>query len=125
MSNQKSYTANCHCGNVKLSFSTSPPIEEADVISCNCSICNINGYMLTFVPTSKVTFETDKDAVTEYRFATRNYPHYFCRTCGTSVYVQCTAPGKEDQPTGINVRTIQGLDIKALKIREYDGKNLL
>ncbi|GIJ92582.1 hypothetical protein Asppvi_001860 [Aspergillus pseudoviridinutans] len=125
MSDEKSYTASCHCGNVKLSFSKSPPIEEGDVVSCNCSICHINGYMLTFVPTSKVTFEMDKDAVSGYRFASRNYPHYFCRTCGTSMYAQADLPGKEDQPTGINVRAIQGIDIKSLKVREYDGKNLL
>jgi hypothetical protein len=80
MPDEKSYTASCHCGNVKLSFFTSPPIEETDVVSCNCrvpsitswspqlttlgSICHINGYMLTYIPTSKVTFEMDKDAVT-------------------------------------------------------------
>ncbi|KAG2009241.1 hypothetical protein GB937_007837 [Aspergillus fischeri] len=123
MSDQKSYTASCHCGAVKLSFSTSPPIEETDVVSCNCSICHINGYMLTYVPTSKITFEMDKDAVTEYRFASRNYPHYFCRTCGTSVYAQSALPG-EEQPTAINVRAIHGVDIKALKVYEHDGKNM-
>ncbi|EAW11896.1 GFA family protein [Aspergillus clavatus NRRL 1] len=123
MSDPKSYTASCHCGSIRLSFATPTPIEETGVVSCNCSICHINGYLHTRVNAADITFESDGDALKEYRFGSRNYPHYFCGNCGTSVYVQCQIPGTQSA-TSINVRTIKGLDTKGLKVKEYDGKSL-
>ncbi|RHZ60682.1 uncharacterized protein CDV56_102011 [Aspergillus thermomutatus] len=40
----------------------SSPLRLTDI----GSICHINGYLLTYVPTSKIIFEMDKDAVTVY-----------------------------------------------------------
>ena len=32
----QTYEGGCHCGNVKFSVKTSPPVEEGPVTSCNC-----------------------------------------------------------------------------------------
>ncbi|OGM45136.1 hypothetical protein ABOM_006640 [Aspergillus bombycis] len=36
MAEVESYAGSCHCGQVKYSFSLSPPIEEQEVVQCNC-----------------------------------------------------------------------------------------
>ncbi|PIG85370.1 hypothetical protein AARAC_002767 [Aspergillus arachidicola] len=38
MAETKSYAGSCHCGQVKYSFSLSPPIEEQEVVQCNCRL---------------------------------------------------------------------------------------
>ncbi|KAF9882864.1 hypothetical protein FE257_004950 [Aspergillus nanangensis] len=118
---QKStYTGSCHCGQVKFSFQLPSPLEEQEVTSCNCSICQINGYLLVYPQTTDVTYHHTDDAVRSYTFATKRAPHYFCANCGSSVYIKNEIPGMDHM---IAVRTVADIDIKSLKIKEADGKS--
>jgi hypothetical protein len=46
--------------------------------------------------------------------------HYFCPRCGVaSFYIARSAPDKID----INVRCLEGVDIAALAIDNFDGRN--
>ncbi|KAJ5168874.1 uncharacterized protein N7482_004468 [Penicillium canariense] len=76
---------------------------------------------MIYPKTADVTFHHADDAVKEYRFGTKNYPHYFCTNCGTSVYGKAEAP-EQRHIMAVNVRTLSGVDIKTLKIREHDGR---
>lgn len=40
------YNGGCHCGDIRFTFKLSPPLDEAAVIDCNCSICRRLGYLL-------------------------------------------------------------------------------
>lgn len=54
----QTYPASCHCGAFKYTVEISPPLSAASTITeCNCSICERNGYLLTYVPNDKVVFE--------------------------------------------------------------------
>jgi hypothetical protein len=56
--------------------------------------------------------------LTEYFFVSSM--HNFWTLCGTSVLVRQL--GEEDNETPINVRTLNGADLKSLKYYYYDGK---
>ncbi|KAB8073044.1 Mss4-like protein [Aspergillus leporis] len=123
MTDPKSYTGNCHCGKVKYSFSLSPPIEDQDVVQCNCSICHINGYLLVYPKVEDFRPEHGEDEVKAYRFGSEQVPHYFCGNCGTSVYARSTIPGLS-HIVALNVRTVPGVEIESLKIKKMDGRSV-
>ncbi|KAF2433487.1 glutathione-dependent formaldehyde-activating enzyme [Tothia fuscella] len=123
MAASKSYNGSCHCGSNTFSVTISPPLEnpEQKVLSCNCSICTQNGYLLTFVPAANITWSKGGLAnLTKYEFNKKNLQHYFCGTCGSS----CAA-GMGNQ-VGLNVRCLQNLDVEIEKLgrSEYDGRAL-
>ena len=61
-----------------------------------------------------------EDALTTYRFNTGTAQHTFCATCGIHpFYVPRSDPDKID----VNVRCLDGVDLAALKLHPFDGKN--
>lgn len=40
------YEAGCHCGHIGFSVTMTPPLDEQEVLECNCSICRRMGYLL-------------------------------------------------------------------------------
>jgi hypothetical protein len=53
----QTYTGGCHCQANRYSVVLSPPLDKKHtVITCNCSICEINGYMLAFTDPDKITW---------------------------------------------------------------------
>ncbi|KAL5365061.1 Mss4-like protein, partial [Aspergillus floccosus] len=118
-----SYTGSCHCGQVKYSFTLPGPIEEQEVHECNCSICQIHGYLLIYPLLCDTKIEHDEDAVKEYKFASKKISHYFCTNCGTSIYGTSCLPGYSDK-VAVNVRTVKGIEIESLNIKKVDGRSL-
>ena len=60
------------------------------------------------------------DDLTTYRFNTGVAQHMFCKHCGMHpFYVPRSDPEKID----VNVRCLDGIDLKALKLKEFDGRN--
>ncbi|KAL4932381.1 GFA family protein [Aspergillus undulatus] len=116
-----SYNGSCHCGTVKFTFTLRAPIEEQEVVNCNCSICTKNGYLMVYPKVSETTFNHPEDAVRTYYHATKRFPHFFCVNCGTSVY----AKGPEGTDfMAVNARTIEGIEIEKLKLKPMDGRSL-
>jgi hypothetical protein len=111
-------TGGCHCKAVRyeVEIDLSKPVLE-----CNCSHCQVKGLLLAFVPASAMHIVSGEDNLTEYRFNTEKLQHLFCKTCG----VQSFARGEKDGAGtyGINVRTIDDIDLSALTRIPYDGKN--
>jgi hypothetical protein len=76
---------NCHCGAVRFAIKISPPLKGYPVVSCNCSICLRNGYLLVYPYREDVTFTQGEDALKTYSFGQRRNLHKFCTGCGSSV----------------------------------------
>lgn len=110
----ESRTGKCHCG--KVSYSVEIDLTQP-VIECNCSYCEKQGLVLSFVPVDKLTLTTGDDALTEYHFNTGKISHQFCKNCG----VQCF--GKADTGAAINVRTIDGIALETLTKVPFDGRS--
>jgi len=119
------HQANCHCGAVQYSVSNYPlDSPEAMVRTCNCSICSKNGYIMIYPDRADVTFTQGKEVVREYRFGRERLPHYFCPTCGSSLYIDISKvyPGKE--ALAVNMRMFTEFDEKtAHPIPDNNGKS--
>lgn len=103
----------CHCGAVRYTaiFDLSEP-----VITCNCSICTAKGLLLSFVRGDNLQILQGEDNLATYRFNTMNIGHRFCRVCGVEVFSQFEGKG-----AAVNVRTLDNVEICALKQQPFDG----
>lgn len=111
------YRATCHCGNVAIEFESQ--IDGA--ISCNCSICQRSGALLTFMPRDAVKVIAAPDAMATYTFNKHVIQHKFCKQCGIKVIGEGTDP-KGNKMTAINIRCIEGLDLEKVPLQHYDGR---
>ena len=72
---------------------------------------------------SNVTWHAGKDNMTSYTFGPEKIAHFFCSNCGTSIGAKSTDPNFFADHRAVNVRTLKGLDVDALKLRKVDGKS--
>lgn len=118
MATAKQYSGGCHCGAVRYVVTT----DLAQVMTCNCSICQKTGTMLTFVPASSFDLQAGADALTDYQFAAKRIHHVFCKHCG----IRSFARGSDqngNEVRAINVRCLEGLDLDTLNPTHIDGKS--
>ncbi len=119
MSESKTYTGGCHCGKVRYEISTS----LGGVAACNCSICSLRGWLLTFVAPEQFKLLKGEGELTDYQFGKKNVHHLFCKTCGTASFSHGKKPNG-DGVYSINVRCLDGVDVNELPVKHYDGKHL-
>jgi hypothetical protein len=73
-----SYRGCCHCGAARFTFELPTPLEELEVVNCNCtpttdleimlmaspgSICTKNGYLMVYPKASELKNEHSEDVV--------------------------------------------------------------
>jgi uncharacterized protein (DUF1330 family) len=106
----------CHCGRVR--FRVSAPL--AGVTDCNCSICAKKGFLHWIVPADAFALLAGDEDLVTYEFNTGTAKHRHCRVCGIhAFYVPRSDPDKID----VNVRCLDGVDVKQLSIAPFDGQN--
>lgn len=113
------YSGSCHCGKIAFDFTTEAPITSA--LSCNCSICQKRGTLLTFGPRDQLKLRTSEDKLITYTFNTHKIQHHFCSTCGCAPFSEGDHPGG-GKMAAVNVRCLDDFDISALEINFHDGK---
>lgn len=112
----RTYEGGCHCGRVR--FRVTASLDR--VTYCNCSICSKKGFLHLIVAPEQFELIRGQAALTTYRFNTGVAQHTFCSTCGIHpFYVPRSDPDKID----VNVRCLDGVDIAALTIGQFDGRN--
>lgn len=112
------HTGGCHCGRVR--FEVYMTLKRA--ISCNCSICMKRGSLLDFVSTGDFNLLSGAEHLTDYQFNTMKLHHLFCGTCGILPFARGLSP-KGQKTIAINLRCLDGIDLKKLEIFEYDGRS--
>ena len=117
MSEAKTYTGSCHCGDVRFEVTS----NLTPVLSCNCSMCQRTGALLTFVGEDQFKL-LSKGEQRDYQFNKHVIHHLFCTRCGTRSFSNGTAPDGRKM-VAINVRCLEGLDLKSLTITEVDGRS--
>ena len=116
---EKTYSGGCHCG--QIAFEADGEIGE--VLSCNCSICQIKGALLWFVPREKLRLLTPPEAMRTYTFNKHVIQHRFCPTCGVQPFSEGKGPdGKE--MAAVNVRCIEGIELESLRVQSFNGRTL-
>lgn len=119
MSATKTHTGGCHCGAVRYEVET----DLAKLVTCNCSLCQKAGWMLTFVPASQFKLLEGEDALTDYQFNKKVIHHLFCQTCGVRSFSRGVAPdGTETY--AVNVRCLDNVDFSELNPIAFDGKSI-
>ncbi|MGE0616025.1 MAG: GFA family protein [Bacteriovoracia bacterium] len=113
------HTGGCHCGKVK--YEVDMNVQKA--ISCNCSMCMKKGTLLDFVPASNFRLLSGEDNLQDYQFNKHVVHHLFCKSCGVTSFSRGAMPDGTKM-AAINVRCLDGVDLSALTIQSYDGKNL-
>jgi hypothetical protein len=118
MPEAKTFTGGCHCGRVRYET----PADLSSAISCNCSMCQKRGSILTFVPAAAFNLQSGEDALTEYRFNKKQIAHLFCEDCGVASFARGSMPDGT-QMVAINVRCLDDVDIAALTPKQVDGRS--
>ncbi|MGH6736331.1 MAG: GFA family protein [Methyloceanibacter sp.] len=119
MTETASYSGGCHCGCVRYEVET----DLAAVMSCNCSICQKRGALLTFLPTGQFTLLSGEEGLTDYQFNQKIVHHLFCGTCGVGSFARGRAPDGSEM-VAVNVRCLDDVDPAALTVRPFDGRSL-
>jgi hypothetical protein len=112
------YEGGCHCGRVAYEVD----VDLGRMVTCNCSYCQRRGSVLAFAPAQSFTLLKGEDALSEYRFHTRQIQHLFCESCGIESFARAAMP--DGTPTvAINVRCLDGVEPAALNPTMYDGRS--
>ncbi len=107
----------CHCKAVVFEVD----VDEAplEVERCNCSICNMGGYLHLIVPASRFRLMQGEEDLATYSFNTGVAKHRFCRTCGIKPFY---IPRSNPDGVDVNVNCLETEGVE-LNIVEFDGRN--
>jgi hypothetical protein len=111
------YHGSCHCGQTK--FEVDGTIEQ--VMECNCSHCSRKGYLLWFVGREQLKVSSGQDQLATYLFNKHTIEHKFCPTCGCAPLG--FGRGQFAQKAAVNVRCLEDVELKSLKVVPVDGKS--
>jgi hypothetical protein len=115
----RTYSGGCHCDCVRFEVTT----DLATVLECNCSHCSKRGLLLTFVTPDKFSLKAGADGLADYQFNKKTIHHLRCQDCGIESFARGKGPdGKE--MIAINVRCLDGVDLKSLKLTPFNGRDL-
>lgn len=112
------YQGSCHCG--ASAYEVEGTLEE--VMECNCSHCQRKGYLLWFVPRDRLKLKTPPDKLATYTFNKHVIKHQFCPTCGCAPFGFGKGPEGAEM-AAINVRCLENVDLKSLKVKPVDGRS--
>lgn len=113
------YTGSCHCGKIRFEVDG----ELSGVTACNCSICQRKGTLMWFVGRNQLTLLTPPENMATYTFNKHVIQHRFCATCGIHPFGEAVDP-KGNPVAAINVRSLENVDIDALPVSHFDGRNI-
>jgi len=107
----------CHCGRVR--FEVDAP-RDIMATRCNCSICNMCGFLHLFVSHGNFRLIAGADELTTYTFNTGVAQHTFCRHCGIKAFY---VPRSHPDALSINVNCLNPATIASIDETAFDGKN--
>src|SRR5260370_5878900 len=79
------YSGSCHCGAVKIQFTSDKKPEEMRVGRCACSFCRRHGARTSGDPAGSGEFRAMPKHLSRYRFTLRISDYLLCAKCGTSL----------------------------------------
>lgn len=106
----------CHCGAVRWEAKTHARVV---VQACNCSICEMVGFLHLIVPKSRFRLLTDENMLTAYQFNTGVAQHLFCKRCGVKSYY---IPRSNPDGVSLNLRAMDRSQFEEISIEDFDGR---
>ncbi len=111
------HKGHCHCQAV--AFEVSAP-SEAKLTACNCSICDMTGYLHLIVKAEDFRLLTGEDNLTTYTFNTHTAKHTFCKTCGVKPFYK---PRSHPEGISVNFRCVEKSGFDTITSEGFDGQN--
>lgn len=110
------YSGSCHCGNIQFTVEAQDHLE---IERCNCSICDMSGYLHLIVPNAAFTLLKGEENLQTYTFNTGVAKHFFCKTCGIKpFYVPRSNPDGMD----VNFNCLDPMP-ENFTVVDFDGQN--
>lgn len=107
----------CHCGRVRFEVTAPADLQLSE---CNCSICDMSGYLHLIVPKDRFTLLQGESELTTYTFNTGVAKHHFCSHCGVkSFYV----PRSHPDGISVNGRCLDLDSVESAVSKPFDGQN--
>ncbi len=110
------YQGGCHCG--AITFEVEAP-DTVEVENCNCSICQMSGFLHLIVPIKNFRLLSGQENITTYTFNTGVAKHTFCKTCGVKPFY---TPRSNPDGIDINVRCLKTKPTH-INVVDFDGQN--
>jgi hypothetical protein len=107
----------CHCKAVR--FEVQLP-EAVEAQACNCSVCEMTGFVHVIVPESRFRLVSGEDKLTAYTFNTGVAKHLFCSVCGIKSFYR---PRSNPDGWSVNARCLDDPDSLDIRIEAFDGRN--
>lgn len=118
MSDATTHAGGCHCGAVR--YQVDMALDTA--ISCNCSMCQKKGTLLSFVPAGAFKLNSGDGSLSDYQFNAGNIHHLFCKTCGVTSFAR-GRDRKGNEMVAVNVRCLDDVDLDQLTVKKIDGRS--
>lgn len=110
------HSGSCHCGAVQ--FEVDVP-DQVDVEDCNCSICQMSGFLHLIVPQRDFKLLAGRDQLSTYRFNTGVAEHLFCKICGIKPFY---VPRSNPDGIDVNLRCLKTRP-SHVNVLKFDGQN--
>lgn len=94
------YLGRCHCGMIQFKIEAD---DHPEIESCNCSICNMSGFLHLIIPARNFCLISGQENLQEYTFNTGVAKHLFCKTCGIKAFY---IPRSNPDGIDINLRCL-------------------
>jgi hypothetical protein len=112
----QTHKGSCHCGSITFELDGS----VGTAIECNCSICHMKGAIWHGTDDAHFRILSGEADLGRYQFGTMTAKHYFCKSCGISLF---SRPRIAPTKWAVNLRCVDGVDLSRLKIHPFDGQN--
>jgi hypothetical protein len=83
-------------------------------------VCAKKGFLHWIVEPVRFELLSGGEDLASYRFHTGTAEHKFCRRCGVHPFY---TPRSDPDKVDVNVRCLDDVDLRALPLRDFDGRN--
>jgi hypothetical protein len=114
------YPGSCHCGAIRIAFTSDKKPEEMRVGRCSCTFCRRHGARTMGDPKGSVEF---RGKPSRYRFGLGITDYLLCPKCGAYLGAVMEDEGRLIATLNVNSLEIRDSFDPAPPLHVYDGEN--